>query len=124
MTCEHKLFYEEGIYLVCLLCGELIENMDPKVHFDFTLGYSSKSGHIKIQQQAKHCTTKYFKKFLKKFAFDEEIKDELLAEFSVQESISKEVLEGESRKNSLSVSYKLYKLLQRQEISQPEAKLS
>ena len=42
----------------------------------------------------------------------------------MQESILKEVLEGESRKNSLSVSYKLYKLLQRQGISQPEIKLS
>ena len=78
MTCEHKLFYEEGIYLVCLLCGELTENMDPMVCLDFTRGYSSKSGHIKIQQRAKHCTNKIFQKFLKKFDFDETVENKIL----------------------------------------------
>ena len=124
MTCEQKEVYEKGIYLVCLLCGELTENMDPKVRFDFTRGYSSKSGHIKIGQLAKHCTTKYFKKFLKKFAFDEIVENKINENFFDQESILKEVLGGESRKNSLSVSYKLYKLLQHQGISHPEIKLS
>ena len=52
------------------------------------------------------------------------LEDNILTDFSQQESILKEVLEGESRKNSLGVSYKLYKLLQHQGIPHPEIKLS
>ena len=71
MTCEHKISYEEGIYLVCAECGELTENIDPLVRFDFTGGYSRRRDYLKIRQQAKHSTYKYFEKFLKKFGFDE-----------------------------------------------------
>ena len=101
MTCEHKISYEEGIYLVCVECGELTENMDPLVRFDFTGGYSRRRDYIKIRHQAKHCTFKYFEKFLKNFDFDEKLKDEILTYFYKQESILKDVLKDESRKKQL-----------------------
>ena len=115
--CKHECKEKLNSYIICSDCGLYLERQ-------ISHGYNHYK-NCKPRRNAYHSTKSYFVKNMEKHTndliFD---KKRLLSDFDKQENVLKHILITEfKRKNSISVNYKLYKLLQHQGISHNNIKL-
>ena len=108
--CKHEITETRDYQVICIERGEILQ--EHVLTFEHNKRYSRQSRNC-----TPHCTKKYFIKLLNKLSNLKEDYCVLIPGFAEQETNLKEVLkERTQRKNSLSVHYKLYKLLQRREV--------
>ena len=104
--CKHEITETRDYQIICIECGEILQ--EHVLTFEYNKRYSRQS-----RSCTPHCTKKHIK-LLNKLSNLEGDYWVLISDFEEQETALKEVLkERTQRKNSLSVHYKLYKLLQR-----------
>jgi len=116
-ACKHEITETIDYQVVCIECHLILQ--ERILTFEYNKRYSRQS-----RKCTPHCTKRYFIKLLNKLS---EVTSSLnlnvsywvlISDFEEQETVLKEVLQDEGkRKNSLSVHYKLHKLLQRHGIS-------
>ena len=115
--CKHECKEKLNSYVICSDCGLYLERQ-------ISRGYNHKN--CKPRRNAYHSTKSYFVKNMDKYTkyLTSEKIQRLLSDFDKQERVLKHILMTEfKRKNSISVNYKLYKLLQHQGISHNNIKL-
>ena len=104
---KHEITETRDYQIICIECGEILQ--EHILTFEYIKQYSRQS-----RSCTPHCTKKYFIKLLNKLSSLDQDYWVFISDFEEQETTLKEVLkEKTQRKNSLSVHYKLYKLLQR-----------
>ena len=110
--CKHEYQDKVNYDTICCDCGLYLKG---QFTHDFFYNYRN----YKLRRTAYHSTKSYFVKNMEKYTKDLMYdKERLLHDFDIQEQQLKFTLMTEmNRKNSLNVSYKLYKLLQHQGIS-------